>query len=166
MKDNIKQFKLTNNEEIICEVIQWPENDDVDEAILVNKALKIVQLEDYMRGMKFFAFRPWMSFQDDPSSLQTLNATHVIVTTNPSPDILKYYKACIRGITQDLKKHGDRRKAYANLDEIQNAMRELTDEEMDNYLEEKYGKMTGETYEPDSDGGNIIQFKPKKKTLH
>ena len=41
MKDNIKQFKLTNNEEIICEVIQWPENDDVDEAILVLSLIHI-----------------------------------------------------------------------------------------------------------------------------
>tara|TARA_B100001057_G_scaffold302187_1_gene302405 strand:+ start:5227 stop:5724 length:498 start_codon:yes stop_codon:yes gene_type:complete len=165
MKDSITQFKLTNNEEIICEVVQWPDIDDIDEAVVVKKALKVVAVEDYMRGMKFFAFRPWMSFQDDPGALQTLNATHIIATTKPSNDILKYYKACIRGIAQDLKKHGSKRKAYTNLDEIQTAMRNLNDDEMDDYLEEKYGHMTEESYEPDSDDNNIIQFKPKK-TLH
>ena len=27
MTTNIKQFKLTNNEEIVCEVHQWPDED-------------------------------------------------------------------------------------------------------------------------------------------
>ena len=41
MKDSITQFKLTNNEEIICEVVQWPDIDDIDEAVVVKKALKV-----------------------------------------------------------------------------------------------------------------------------
>ena len=36
---NIKQFKLTNNDEIVCEVQSWPD-EDTDE-IIIKKALKI-----------------------------------------------------------------------------------------------------------------------------
>ena len=33
MKTDIKQFKLTNNEEIVCEVAQW--NDEESEEIIM-----------------------------------------------------------------------------------------------------------------------------------
>jgi len=53
----IKQFKLTNNEEVICEVVEWDTNDEVGD-ILVKKALRIIGVEDYQKGWRFFAFRP------------------------------------------------------------------------------------------------------------
>ena len=84
---SIKQFKLTNNDEIICEVVEWNTGDEASD-IIVKKALKVIAVEDYQKGWRFFAFRPWMSFQDDVSVLQAVNASHIIVTTNPSPAIL------------------------------------------------------------------------------
>ena len=156
----IKQFKLTNNEEIICEVMEWDTGEDAGD-ILVKKALRVIAVEDYQKGWRFFAFRPWMSFQDDPASMQTINSSHIIVTTNPSPNILKHYKACLIGITRDLKSNKkDRKKAYANLDEIQEALRDLTDDEMDDFLERKYGAIEEDGMFPDSDDGTIIKFKP------
>ena len=109
---NIKQFKLTNNEEIVCEVVEWDTQDEVGD-ILVKKALRIIAIEDYQKGWRFFAFRPWMSFQDDPESLQTINSSHIIVTTNPTANIIKHYKACLKGIVHDLKlnKSGKRKKS-------------------------------------------------------
>ena len=165
---NIKQFKLTNNEEIVCEVVEWDTRDEVGD-ILVKKALRVIAIEDYQKGWRFFAFRPWMSFQDDPESLQTINSSHIIVTTNPTANIIKHYKACLRGIAHDLKlnKSGKRKKVYANIDEIQDQMRELTDDEMDDFLERKYGAMAEPDLFPDSDGSNIIPFKTKRnKTFH
>ena len=50
---NIKQFKLTNNEEIVCEVVEWDTQDEVGD-ILVKKALRIIAIEDYQKGWRFF----------------------------------------------------------------------------------------------------------------
>lgn len=72
----VKQFKLTNDEEIICEVIQW--DDPENAAMVVRGAMRIVLIEDFKRGVRFYAFRPWMGFIDDPSVLQSLNAAHII----------------------------------------------------------------------------------------
>ena len=85
----VKQFKLTNNDEIVCEVHQW--NDEENDDIIIKKALKIVSVEDYTRGIRFFALRPWMSFQDDPDYLHSLNSSHIIVTSAPTKHMLKYY---------------------------------------------------------------------------
>jgi len=160
----IKQFKLTNNDEIICEVVEWDTGDESGD-VLIKKALKVVSVEDYQRGWRFFAFRPWMSFQDDPESMQTLNSSHIIVTTNPSKNILKHYKRCLNSITKESKNSGMGKKIYANLDEIQNELRDLTDDEMDDFLIRKYGAVE-EDYVSDSDDSNkIIKFKPRN-TFH
>lgn len=173
-KNNIKQFKLTNNEEIVCEVISWPSIDDEFDEVVVRKALKIIAVEDYQRGWKFFAFRPWMSFQDDPNSIQGLNATHIIVTSNPSDAVLKHYMTSLDVIANN-PTHNKQRSAMANLDDIQSELRDLTDDEMDEFLEEKYGMAPYNKDEiindampsdsSDSDTGNIIRF-PKAKTFH
>ena len=31
MKENIKHLKLTNNDEIVCEIVSFPDNDESDE---------------------------------------------------------------------------------------------------------------------------------------
>ena len=168
----IKHFKLTNNDEIVCEVLEWNTGDDITD-IVVSKALRVVALEDFYRGFKFFCFRPWLSFQDDPSSLQTINSSHIVVSSNPTPDILKHYKACLRAIAHELNNKGKSksRTTYANLDEINDAIRDMTDDEMDLFLEKKYGMKPEKPTNPtsnDSDlGDNILQFRPKgDKTIH
>ena len=162
---NIKQFKLTNNEEIICEVVEWNTGDDAGD-VLVKKAFRVITVEDYQRGWRFFAFRPWMSFQDDPSSMQTINSSHIIVTTNPSKNILKHYKTCLTSVDKDLKSNkSSGKKIYANFDEIQNEIRDLTDEEMDDFLENKYGAVEEDSQISDSSDGKIIKFKPRD-TFH
>lgn len=161
---NVKQFKLTNNDEIVCEVASW--NDEETDEIIIKKALKIVSIEDYTRGIRFFALRPWISFQDNPDELQSLNASHIIVTSTPTKSVLKYYNTCITAIKEDLKKPGVPRKGvWANLDEVNHETRDLTDEELDDYLTSKYGSMIDDEWSNDSDSAKIIRFKPKD-TMH
>jgi len=161
----IKQFKLTNNDEIICEVIEWDTGDESGD-VLIKKALKVVSVEDYQRGWRFFAFRPWMSFQDDPESMQALNSSHIIVTTNPSSNILKHYKRCLDSISEESKTDNIKsKKVYANLDEIQNELRDLTDDEMDDFLIRKYGAVEEDHVSDSDDNNKIIKFKPRN-TFH
>jgi hypothetical protein len=161
----IKQFKLTNNDEIICEVVEWDTGDESGD-VLIKKALKVVSVEDYQRGWRFFAFRPWMSFQDDPESMQTLNSSHIIVTTIPSKNILKHYKRCLDSITEESKTDNIKsKKVYANLDEIQNELRDLTDDEMDDFLIRKYGAVEEDHVSDSDDSNKIIKFKPRN-TFH
>ena len=49
--------------------------------------------------------------------------------------------------------------------EIQNEIRDLTDEEMDDFLENKYGAVEEDSQIPDSSDGKIIKFKPRD-TFH
>ena len=161
----VKQFKLTNNDEIVCEVKQWHDSDTED--IIVNNVLKVVSVEDYQRGIRFFALRPWLAFQDDPNYLHSLNASHVIVTSDPTKPMLKYYNTCLKAIRGDLAKGPLKRKGvWASLDEVNEQTKHLSDEEVDDWLDEKYGRFAqdDETY-TDSAASNVIKFKPKD-TVH
>ena len=162
---DVKQFRLTNNDEIVCEIQQW--NDEGSDEIIIRKALKIVSVEDYARGIRFFALRPWMSFQDDPDYLHSLNAAHIIVTSAPTPSMLKYYNTCLKAIKSDLAKGPLKRKGvWASLDEVNEQTKHLSDEEVDDWLDEKYGRFAqDDETSTDSAVSNVIKFKPKD-TVH
>ena len=165
--NKVKQFKLTNNDEIVCEVHQW--NDEECDDIIIKKALKIVSVEDYARGIRFFALRPWMSFQDDPDFLHSLNAAHIIVTSAPTKSMLKYHNTCLKAIKGDLAKGpAKKRGLWASLDEVNEATKHLSDQEVDDWLDEKYGRFALDDENiMDSSTNNVIKFKPKPKdTLH
>tara|TARA_Y100000814_G_C12135141_1_gene335465 strand:- start:9 stop:485 length:477 start_codon:yes stop_codon:yes gene_type:complete len=156
----VKQFKLTNNEEIVCEVKQW--HDEETDEIIVKNALKVVGVEDYSRGIRYFALRPWMSFQDDPQCLHALNASHIIVTSTPNESMMKYYNTCLKEIKRSIL-HKTNKRVWANIDEVNEQTRDLTDDEFEMWLDSKYRSQA----EPpqDSSENNVIKFKPKG-TLH
>jgi hypothetical protein len=56
----------------------------------------------------------------------------------------------------DVDKYNKVRSAGLTLQEIQDKLKELTEEEMDAFLTQKYNELQG-----DSDTANVIQFKPK-----
>ena len=159
---DIKQFKLTNDDEIICEVIQWDEPEN--SAMLIRAAMRIVLIEDFKRGVRFYAFRPWMGFSDDPSILQTLNSAHIICEASPSEEVLKHYSGTIQKIKKALVKRD------MPLDEITDKAENMSDEEFDEYLAQ-YLESEQDVFDPDlfdldSDKNtNVIQFKPKD-TMH
>ena len=59
LKSDYRQFKLANGEEILCEVMQWGDEDVA--AIVVRKALKIYQV-DRLDGYRMYTLRPWMIY--------------------------------------------------------------------------------------------------------
>lgn len=146
----IKQFKLTNNDEIICEVIEWDTHEDAN--ILMRAAMKIIQGEDPERGIRYYSFRPWMGFQDNPDVLQTLNAGHIIGEVSPSETLLDHYASTIKEYVEASKT-----KKYADL--ALDDVIDMDDEEFEEYLSSKMENLE----EPHADSGNVIQF---PKTLH
>ena len=150
----IKQFVLTNSDEIICEVL-----DQIDtSAVIIRGALRIINVDDPTRGITFFAMRPWMSLEFDPETLQTLNTSHIIGEVKPSEKTENRYAATINKIKKYLKIDAN------NLD-IDQILEELpedaTDQEFDDYIDHL---IHGE-HDDSSLGENVIKFKPKE-TLH
>ena len=155
----IKQFKLTNDDEIICEVLQWDSEESSD--MIIRGTLRIINVEDFTKGVRFYAFRPWMIFSEDPESLHTLNSAHIIAETNPSKELLNHYAQSLSEIVKQLK--SKRRKKAMSLDDVAAKIDELDEDEFDRYLEEALEDMDDPLdFGGDSDkGSNVVEFKPK-----
>tara|TARA_B000000609_G_C23814898_1_gene159907 strand:+ start:31 stop:486 length:456 start_codon:yes stop_codon:yes gene_type:complete len=147
---NLKQFKLTNNDEIICEVVE-----DTDHGILIRKVLKVIATDDFERNVRYYAFRPWLSFQDDFDELSVLNIGHIIGETTPSNTIAVHFK----GAMDDVEKAKKLKREF-NIEDIINEMGDDWDDDMlEEFLEQK---LREQNFTQDSADPKIIHFKPGK----
>ena len=75
----LRQFKLTNNEEIICDVIEW--DDEENNQIVVRKALRIIGTDDF--------------------ALVLINADHIVAETIPCKVAVEYYVDVIKDLVAE-----------------------------------------------------------------
>lgn len=157
----IKQLKLTNNEEVVCEVMEHHEETD---ELVVRKILRVICADDYDQNIRYYSFRPWNSFQDDADAISVLNGGHIITETNPSNVLKVHWMGAWKEIEQSAEL-----KRELGLDEIINEANELEDEDLAEFIEQKLREkefQEKQSYEVDSATPNLIHFKPKTDTFH
>lgn len=152
---NLKQFKLTNGDEIICEVVEQSEEEG---SLVVRKALKIAAAEDYENNVRYYSFRPLVSFQDDFDELVVMNIGHIICESLPSKTLVVHYSGAVKEVEKSQSE-----KAEFNVDEILADVEDMTDDEIKAYISEKLSEQ--DEFIQDSNTSNIIKFNPKS-TLH
>ena len=113
---DLRQFKLTNEEEIICEVVEW--NDDEHDTMVVKRALKIVALDDAEGSMRYYTFKPWMMMNNDPESLQVLNSYHIVSECHPTKVATSYYYDVIREMKEFESEYEPLEMSFADSDEV------------------------------------------------
>lgn len=145
-KENIRQFKLNNGEEIICEVMQWDTEDDP--TMIIRCSMKLIESVSTKSSIRLFSFTPWMSFIDDPSVLQTICSTHILGEVTPSDELLGMYGKCLKKYKVFLNDRNKQKLDPVDLDDIA----DLTEDELESFLRGQKQILK------DSDGSNIIQF--------
>mgnify|MGYP001550462118 FL=1 len=95
---DLRQFKLSSDEEIICEVVEW--NDSKTDHIVIRRPLKIFSADDLDPGLRYYIFKPWISMATDTENLSVLNSFHVISETKPSTPAAKYYYEVVHELSQ------------------------------------------------------------------
>jgi hypothetical protein len=148
----IRQFKLATDDENICEVVEYHEEDD---AIVIRKTMKLVMMDNMANGVRYYAFRPFMMYQLEPDSFQVVNCQHIVAEAAPSQDIIhEYFKALENSLIDDDT-------SEENMDEI----RRETKRQWDAYQKTKVQTMK-EYFSSDSSNENIIRFTPPKDKMH
>ena len=156
-----RQFKLTNQEEIIAEVIDHGDDDTPD--IIVRKVMKIIVVDDYEENVRYYTFKPWVSFQDDIEDLCSLNSVHVVGEATPSKTVMLHYVKSLN----EVDRYNKLKQAGMDMNEIADQIKDLTDEQMEEFLEAKFG--SDSDIEEEELDPKIIKFKPRNKgdgTLH
>ena len=141
MSSAIRQMKMTNGDEIICEVIDWA--DDEGPGIVIRNALKI-ETADRGDGTRIHILKPWIIFQIGEGIFQTLNSDHIMLEASPKEEVLKEYYRAINFESDE----------------------EVDEEQVDDYirkLKEAVQNLVGG--DSDSIGNKIIRF-PGNTKLH
>lgn len=158
----VRQFKLASGEEIVCEIIQWNNEEELE--LVVRKAMKLV-MGEMETGVRYYSFRPWMVYQENPEDFVVLNGNHVVgIGYPPEPLIAQYDEA----VDDMAKMHKERQKEYLakkgdeykSVDEINKMTKNLlnTSEEIEEYLKKLKSQ--------DSDSNVIDMFSFNKDEMH
>lgn len=153
---NLKQFKLTNDDEIIAEIVEGPHEESGD--LVLRKVLKIQCAEDFEQNVRYYSFRPWMSFQDNTEELSVLNIGHIIGETLPSKSLVIQYAAAMKEVEKSAEDRTE-----LDLDALIDELKDLSFEEMEALVEEKLRAKREAKDDPfmqDSSQPNIIHFRP------
>lgn len=159
----IRQFKLASGEEIVCEIIQWSNEEELE--LVVRKAMKLV-MGEMETGVRYYSFRPWMVYQENPEDFVILNGNHVVGIGYPPESLISQYD---EAVDEMAKMHQQRQEEYRqskgseykSVDEINKMTKNLlnTNEEIEEYLRTLKSQ--------DSDKSNVISmFDFNKDNMH
>ena len=76
----LRQFKLTTGEEIVCEILEW--NDEETDLIVIRHAVEIQYI--VKDSYRMCTMRPWLLQQVQNEFFQTLSANHVVADARPA----------------------------------------------------------------------------------
>tara|TARA_B100000941_G_C28433292_1_gene515460 strand:- start:93 stop:527 length:435 start_codon:yes stop_codon:yes gene_type:complete len=130
--ENVKQFKLSDGEEIIAEIIE-----DHEEEIILRTPLRVIRI-DVNFEKTLYTFKPWMTYVEATDHFVSLNDYHIMSATHPHEELLTQYKKALKKI-RELENNPDYMKP--------------SEEDVGTSLED---------YDPeslDSNSSNIIDFK-------
>lgn len=144
MMSEIKQFKLTTGEEIICDVVEWPDVNDDSLDVVIRNVYKIVMHTETEDNIRIYALRPWMILQEGGDVYQTLNINHVVGEANPTQKMLEQYTKVLQVSVEST----DDTAAKEFINRLKNYM-------------ESMNKHLSVDITNDSDGKNIINFPGK-----
>jgi hypothetical protein len=142
------QYNLVSGQQIVCEVIEFPD-DDTHEIICRN----VLEIAEFMREddagsyEKYYAFKPWAHCQDGPTDIMIINSQHIISSSIPTSDLMSSYI--------DAREEGHRLSETRRIDHQhkQNMrLKEATDQ-LRKILDE-----TKEQVEVETTKGNVISF--------
>tara|TARA_Y100001937_G_C7127636_1_gene335596 strand:+ start:1839 stop:2321 length:483 start_codon:yes stop_codon:yes gene_type:complete len=160
MSKNFRHFKLTNGEEIVCEILDAVDPETSVTDVIARKCMKIISFDDFENNARIYTLKPWMSFLEDMEELIAINSSHIVGESSPSELLTKYYKQSLK----DVKKFASLKKAARELD-INRLKEDMTEEELESYLDIKFDEVMSEFNDDSDKPSNVIQFKPRG-TMH
>lgn len=95
--NNIKQLKIADGSEIICEIME-----ELEEDIVVRGAFRIARV-DLENERSYYMFKPWMTYVERPDHFITINLYHLIAASVPSKEILDQYTNVIEKIKEEIE---------------------------------------------------------------
>lgn len=143
---NFKQFKMSNGDEVIGEVLGQE-----DEDMIARHCLRLFKVETDPQTI-YYTFRPWMILKEDTKEPVQINAYHIVGMCHPSEEMLDQYKYALKKLKEQIQE-----RKVLSFDEAYNNLSSLWDKAEDDQIDE-YGE-----YDED----NVVSlFDVDKDKLH
>jgi len=120
------QFRLSNGDELICQVVEEPGEEDAN--LVIRNAMAVYKVET-SDGTRYHTFRPWMASQISDTYFQLLNYSHIIGEAKPDPILLEQYTKSLERELQSEEEYQE--KVEAKYQQIMQRLAELTGEDSD-----------------------------------
>jgi hypothetical protein len=161
MYPGIMQFKMTNGEEIICQVLEYPEEEDTD--YVVKNALSMITKTVGTSHTKYM-FKPWFTMAEREDQYISIAKDHIVACVSPNTKLYSEYRKARREMHLNSRARPQTEEQI--VDDQKNQYVKMHDEimalidEMEKQTEEESFSLD------DSDGGsNIIKF-PGPDSIH
>ena len=151
---DLAQLRLSNGSEILCEVMEWPPENQTQ--MIMRNAMSIIcyELEE---GDTSYAFRPFIHFLDDDKDYVCLNTDHVLSINRPTEYLVQQYQIAVHEALMNAERR--------NMSMKRNKLEELS--RLAAAMEEISNQSNTESSDPDIDPfANVIPFPSRDDILH
>lgn len=128
MMYDVVQLKMSNGSELVCEVMDWP--DDITNQMIVRNALSIVNVE-LDDNERIYMFVPWIHFNEGEKDYIIINCDHIIATGKPNTYLYDQFKVAVHETNQANKKREEehKKKKEQGLKELEGAIDRILNKE-------------------------------------
>lgn len=101
MKQSTMHFKMTNGEEVICQVVDWAEDSEDD--YIVRNSLCVVQ-KTISDNQTRYMFKPWFTMVERTDQYICIAKEHIIACTIPSSILYTEYRRAVNEMISSSRK--------------------------------------------------------------
>jgi len=94
----IQQFKLSNGDEILCEALEW---NNENHEVFIKNVMTIVHV--YIDDEKYAVFRPYLNYAEQDNHVMALNSKHITIVSKPSELLVTQYRSSVYDMHQIYK---------------------------------------------------------------
>jgi|TARA_R110002074_G_scaffold216701_1_gene386733 hypothetical protein len=116
--ENVKQIKMVNGDEIICEILEELEDDlIVRYCLLIDKFRTKNTEEEYTTTL--YVLKPWMTYVEQNDEVITVNAYHCMALATPHSELMKQYEVALSRIIEMSREEENEKEGKNNVLEFE-----------------------------------------------
>jgi len=140
MENEVVQLKFASGDEIVCQVMEWSEDNEEDNQMIIRNALSIATY-DYDNNERRYVFVPWIHFNEGSKDYLIVNTDHITAIGKPNQYLIDQYNDAVIEV---------------------NSSSELREKEHNQHKKE-----ATEIAKKSDTSANVLLFnKPEKDTIH
>jgi|TARA_R110002074_G_scaffold378576_1_gene556435 hypothetical protein len=101
VEDNVKQIKMVNGDELLCEILEELDEDLIIRYCLIIDRLNPSSIDDIKEEThSYYTLRPWMTYIEHHDEVVTLSKYHCMAFTMPHSDLLNQYGLALKKLIE------------------------------------------------------------------